>query len=111
MNAFLDGGVDDDADIYLNGILVYSVHDGLAGNFGASPLNVAAFLVQGVNLIAVSAEDNFAFGTNHLFVAQLQIETRSAVPEPSSLMLFAPGLAALAFLRRRRLNRNDRVST
>ena len=102
LTAFLDGGVDDDGDIYVNGFLVYSVHDGFAGNFAASPLDVAAFLVQGVNLIAVAAQDNFANGHNHLLAAQLKIETPNAVPEPASLMLFATGLGALAVLRRRR---------
>jgi MYXO-CTERM domain-containing protein len=102
LTAFLDGGVDDDADIFINGFLVYSVHDGLAGNFGPSPLNVAPFLVQGTNLIAVSASDNFGFGHNHLFVAQLEIDTPTEVPEPFTFALLAPGLAALAGLRRRR---------
>jgi hypothetical protein len=111
LTAFLDGGVDDDADIYVNGHLVYSVRDGLAGNFGPSPLDVAAFPVQGVNLIAVAAEDNLRlglrFGHNHLFAAQLQIQTQTAMPEPASLLLFVPGLAALAFLRRRRQSKAE----
>lgn len=102
LSAFLDGGVDDDADIYLNGALVYSVHDGFAGNFGPAPLNVAPFLVQGVNLIAVSAADNFRFGHNHLFVAQLQIQTPTAVPELSTFALFALGLGAAAVFGHRR---------
>lgn len=96
VSALLDGGVDDDADIYVNGTLVYSVHDGRAGNFG--PIDVTPFLVQGVNLIAVAADDNFFFGQNHLFVAQLQVQTQ--VPEPTSLALVACALASLVILRR-----------
>lgn len=98
LTAFLDGGIDDDGDIFLNGTPVYSNHNGTAGSFG--PLDVAALLVQGVNLIAVAAEDNFGFGQNHLFVARLQVQTQ--VPEPASLLLLASGLAGLAVLRRRK---------
>ena len=101
--AFLTGGVDDDADIYVNGTLVYSDHNGFAEGNLSNPLDLTAFLVQGVNLIAVAAEDNIpVWGRNHTFVASLQIQTATAVPEPASLLLFASGLAALAFLRRRR---------
>jgi hypothetical protein len=107
LTAFLVGGVDDDADIFVNGNLVYSVHDGFAGSFG--PINVAPFLINGVNLIAVAASDNFAFGQNHLFVAQLEIETPTEVPEPSALVLFGSGLAALASsLRRKRQSKAAR---
>jgi len=96
--ATLIGGVDDDVDVYINGTLVYSDHNGSAGNFG--PFNVASLLVQGVNLIAVTAADNFpVYGQNHAFAASLRIETQ--VPEPATLLLLASGLAGLAALRRR----------
>jgi hypothetical protein len=96
--AVLDGGIDDDVDIYVNGFPAYSDHDTISGGFG--PIDVAPFLVPGVNLIAVAAEDNFPiFGQNHAFVARLQIET--AVPEPASVALLASGLAGFAVLRRR----------
>lgn len=97
--AFLIGGVDDDADVYVNGTLVYSDHNGSAQNFG--PLDVAAFLTQGVNVIAVAAADNFPqHGQNHAFAASLEIQTQ--VPEPASLLLLALGLAGLGFSHRKK---------
>ena len=100
--ATLFGGIDDDADIYVNGTQVLSNHDGLAGGF--TPIDVTALLIPGVNLIAVAVVDNFGFGQNHLFAAQLQIETpQNSVPEPASLFLVASGLAGLTVRRRRKL--------
>jgi hypothetical protein len=104
--ASLTGGVDDDVDIYVNGTLVYADHNGFAEGGLSNPLDLTAFLVQGVNLIAVAAEDNIpVYGQNHTFVAHLQIESPTAVPEPASLLLLAPGLAAL--LRRRRQSKAE----
>lgn len=100
-SAFLDGGTDDDADVYVNGTLVVNDINGFASNFG--PLDVTALLVQGVNLIAVAASDNIpVYGQNHAFAASLQIQTPNPVPEPASLLLLGSGLAGLAFFRRRK---------
>jgi len=101
--AVLVGGIDDDVDIYVNGTLVLSDHNGLSQAFG--PINIAPYLVQGVNLIAVAAEDNIpVFGQNHDFVASLQIQTNTPVPtlSPWMLALLALALASIAVLFMRR---------
>src|SRR6266498_4256255 len=95
------GGIDDDCDIYVNGTLVFNDHNGTSGAFG--PIDVAPYLVQGVNLIAVAAEDNIpVFGQNHDFVASLTltIVQRVQVPTLSPWMsaLLALALASIAVL-------------
>jgi hypothetical protein len=107
-SAFLIGGIDDDGDIYVNGTLVYSDNNGFAQAFG--PIDVTAYLVQGVNFIAVSATDNVpVFGQNHTYLSSLEVQT-AEVPEPSSLLLLGSGVAALAFRRRRRQSKLSAVS-
>lgn len=100
--ASLAGGVDDDADIFINGVQVLSDHNGFAQNFG--PLDITSLLVSGVNLIAVHATDNIpVFGQNHAFAAQLTVNTRdTAVPLPGVLSLFLIGLTGLVAARRSR---------
>jgi hypothetical protein len=97
--AVLAGGIDDDCDIYVNGTLVFNDHNGTSQAFG--PINVAPYLVQGVNLIAVAAEDNIpVFGQNHDFVASLQVQINVPVPTlaPWMLALLTLALASIAVL-------------
>jgi hypothetical protein len=93
--------------IWVNGVLVYNVFDGLAGSFG---VDIAPFLVPGNNLIAAFADDNFFFGHNHQFTAQVTIETgtTAAVPEPSAVVLLGSGLSVLVAMRLRRSRRQPR---
>ena len=99
--AVLVGGIDDDCDIYVNGTLVLGDHNGLAGSFG--PIDVAPFLVQGVNLIAAAVQDNPAFGQQHAFEAALTVTTIvQSVPVPTlspwMFALLALALACIAVL-------------
>lgn len=105
-SAILAGGVDDDADIFINGVQVLNDHNGLAGNFG--PLDVTSLLVSGVNLIAAHAIDNVpVFGQNHAFASQLTVNTISnAVPLPGVLSLLLIGLSGLVVVQRSRRQRS-----
>ena len=98
MSAMLNGGFDDDGDVYVNGHLVASNHDGMAGNF--APVDISSYLMAGDNLFAFSATDNAAvFGFNHQVWLQIDAQTQS-VPEPSSIALVLLALG-LCFLPRR----------
>ena len=94
-SAFIQGGVDDDATITVNGTVVYNVFDGFAGGFG--PINIAPFLVPGNNLIAVFAQDNVLPPNNHQFTARLTINTAPAVPAMPPSVIVLTGLLLLAF--------------
>jgi hypothetical protein len=93
-SAILVGGIDDDCDIYVNGTQVLNDHNGVSGGWG--PIDVTPYMVQGVNLIAVAGADNFAFGQNHDFIANLTIVqspvANVAVPTLSTWMAALLGL-------------------
>ena len=81
--------VDDDAQIYINGVLVYDDHDFMA--LFTPFTDVTAYLHAGENLIAVKAQDSV--GIDEHFSLKLEI---LPIPEPSSALLVALGLAALS---------------
>ena len=79
---------------YVNGTLVFNVHNESSRGFG--PIDVAPYLVQGVNLIVVEATDNIpVFGANHDFVASMQIQT-TVVQSHAPIPTLSPWM--LAFL-------------
>lgn len=100
LSAILNGGIDDDGDVYINGVLVVSNHNGFADNF--LNIDVTSYLTTGNNLIAFAASDNFpVWGFNH--GAAMQIDgTFRQVPAPGTLALLGLGLVGLGLMRRRR---------
>jgi len=76
-SAWLHGGVDDDMQVYINGILILDDHDGSAT--GIPPINVTPFLHTGTNLIAVKAHDSF--GIHEALQLVLQVELEGSLAE------------------------------
>ena len=99
-SASLVAGFDDDADVWVNGSLVISDHNGIANNVGVP--NLLPYLKAGDNLVAFVVSDNYpVYGYNH--AAWLQIDGQvAAVPEPTTYALMLAGLAATAVSVRRR---------
>lgn len=100
-SAMLEYGIDDDGDIWVNGTLVVSDHNGIAnGGFA----DVSPYLVAGNNVIAFTATDNYqTYGYNH--AAWIRVEgTVAAVPEASTYAMLLLGLGAVGLMRGRRRN-------
>lgn len=100
LSAMLNGGFDDDGDVYINGVLVVSNQNGFADNFPT--MDITSYLTTGLNLIAFMATDNYrVWGYNH--GAALQIDgTFRTVSAPGTFALLGLGLAGLGLIRRRR---------
>jgi hypothetical protein len=82
--------IDDDAQVYVNGALIYDDQDFFPTHFPLT--DVTAYLHAGQNLIAVKAQDSVG-GDEH-FSLTLRI---NPIPEPTTLLLLSVGVAGLAF--------------
>jgi len=76
MRALLDCLMDDDAQIWINGVLVLNDNNNTASTFEA--MDVRRYLRSGLNLIAVKAHDSYPYaapGSNHeAFALRLEVE-------------------------------------
>jgi hypothetical protein len=89
-SAALLGGFDDDVDLWINGSLVISDHNGYANN--VSVANLLPYLQLGENLIAFAATDNWpVYGYNHAAWLRSTDARRAAVPEPATYALMLAG--------------------
>lgn len=91
--------VDDDAQIYLNGTLVWDDRDGVSTFIPL--IDVTPYLHAGRNLLAVKAHDSF--GVDEHFSLVLEVD---AVPEPTASLLLPAAAAALAASRSARPRRH-----
>lgn len=98
ISGLLSFTVDDDAQIYVNGVQVVNDSNGLATTVNG--LNVLPYLTSGLNLIAVKAQDQQG---GQGFAGNLQLV--SNVPEPSSIVLAGLGVTAIVVVYRRRRSR------
>ena len=101
ISATLEGGFDDDVDLWINGNLVISDHNGIANNVGGADL--LPYLQLGDNVVAFAATDNYpVYGYNHAAWLQIDGQALPAIPEPQTYALMLAGLAATAVIARRR---------
>jgi hypothetical protein len=101
LSAGLVAGIDDDADLWINGTLVISDHNGVST--GGNVPDLLPYLQLGDNLIAFAATDNYpAWGYNHSVWLQIDDRFAAVVPEPATFGLMLAGLAATAAMTRRR---------
>lgn len=89
----LDFGVDDDANIFVNGHLVFANADSLATSFTDG--NVTPYLQSGLNLIAIKAQDQQGAQS---IAGRLDVVYQ--VPEPSALLLTITTVATMWLIRR-----------
>lgn len=91
----LDVNVDDDAQVWLNGVLVYSDSNGIATV--TNGIDVSSKLISGNNLLAIKAYNRQ--GDAGLIST---IHVTYTVPEPSTIALLFSGAIGAIFLVRRR---------
>jgi len=98
-SGLLDVAVDDDVDVYINGVQVVNDHNGTAQQI--LNVDVTSVLQQGSNLIAAHASNNGTYGPRS-FHASLEVAT---VPEPSTWAMALAGMACGGYTVTRRRKR------